>query len=551
MNILKDAEGIYKEFSAGQQYKDAIGVYENYETNEAFFIGDQWRGVDADDLPKPVVNCLRRVVSMHIAKVVTADWNVMFSSFQPSDKNVATARMLSAQVDHVVERLNLKAMCRTAQRNECVDGDSCLYFDFDADAPSGMSVPGAVTCELLENINVYFGNRYSRDVQKQPYIILHKRMFLGDVQDEAKANGVPEEAVLSIKGDSDEHQLEEDSPSDLVTVLIKLWKEDGTVHAIKTTKDLVIREPWDTQLKLYPIVWGSWDVRKSSYHGQAMLTGLIDNQVAINKAWAGVIWQSLKTGFSQPVVNTDVIPGWDGSPGQMIKAQGPVSNVRDAIMYLEAAPVPTSVINAMDALMSATRDCMGASDATLGNVNPENASAIIALQQADEQPLELRKQAFRDFVESACRIIADIMRARYGKRKVMMDVKNQKDKTDSQLVEFDFSSLDQLQMTMRVDVGASSMYSEQLQVQMAINMFSSGIFDDPAKLAMFIEAVPERLIPARDKFRAYAASMLQQQMAQAQQQPMRKPQATTAFNPPEGDVTPFRPRVENTMTAQP
>jgi hypothetical protein len=61
-------------------------------------------------------------------------------------------------------------------------------------------------------------------------------------------------------------------------------------------------------------------------------------------------------------------------------------------MYLEPAAVPVSVINAMDSLMSVTRDCMGASDATLGDVRPDNASAIIALQQADEQPLELAKQ---------------------------------------------------------------------------------------------------------------------------------------------------------------
>ena len=551
MTIKKDAESISREFTAGQQYKTAIGLYDTYAQNEAFYVGNQWEGVDADDLDKPVINFLRRVVSMHIAKVVSTDWGVRFKAFKDTPENDNISRMLSDQVDQVIERLDLKAMARLAQRNECVDGDACVYFDFDADAESGMGVPGMITAELLENINVYFGNKYSRDVQKQPYIILHQRRFLEDVRDEARENGVPESEVETIKGDSDEHQMEADAPNDLVTVLIKLWKENGTVHAIKATRDMIIRKEWDTGLKLYPIAWSSWETLKSSYHGQAMLTGLIPNQIAMNKAWAGVLWQIQKTGFAQPVVNTNAIPDWDGAPGQMIEARGPVSNVRDAVMYLEAAPVPVSVINAMDSLMSTTRDCMGASDATMGDVNPDNASAIIALQQADEQPLELRKQAFHNFVEDMCRIIADIMRARYGKRQVMMSTTYKdeygQEQTETKLHEFDFSTLDELQMTMRVDVGASSLYSEQLQVQTASNLFTTGIIDDPAKLAIYLKIMPEKYIPSRQVLQQYCESLLKQTM--------QSMGASGGFNPAiaqdDVNVTPVQPRVENTLNAQP
>ena len=543
MKIAKDAESIKREFASGQQYKEAIGLYDTYETNEAFYIGDQWRGVDADDMDKPVINFLRRVVSMHIAKVGSADWGVRFKSFTDSEENDAISRMLSDQVDQVIERVGLKAIARTAQRNECVDGDTCVYFDFDADAESGMNVPGMVTAELLENINVYFGNRYSSNVQKQPYIIIHKRMFLDDVRDEARENGMKEDDVLSIHDDRDDHQMEAGSPTDLVSVLIKLWKENGTVHAIKTVNELVLRKEWDTGLKLYPIAWSSWEIVKSSYHGRAMLTGLIPNQISMNKSWAGIIWQILKTGFSQPVVDKNRIKDWDGSPGQMIEARGPVGNVRDAIMYLEAAPVPVSVISAMDSLMSTTRDCMGASDATLGNVSPDNASAIIALQQADEQPLELRKQAYHDFVEDMCRIIADVIRARYGKRQVMINAPvlnemgqpqldaNGVQEYKPQLKEFDFSTLDNLQMSMRVDIGASSLYSEQLQVQTLTNLMTSGIMDDPGKLAIFLEAMPDKYIPARQKLQRYCESMLKQ-MAEPAPGPMPEQPIDQGFNPP-------------------
>ena len=555
MKITKDALGIWKEFTSGQQYKSELGLYETYKQNEDMYVGNQWEGVDAEDLDKPVLNFLRRVTGMVIAKVVSTDWGVRFKAFEDTPENDNISRMLSDQVDQAIERLNLKETARVAMRNVCVDGDACVFFDFDADADSGMSEPGAITAELLENINVYPGNKYDRRVQEQPYIIIHMRRFLGDVQDEARENGVSEEQASAIRGDTDENQMEQGSPSDLVSVLLKMWKENGTVHCIKCVKDLVIRKEWDTKLKLYPIAWTSWEIVKSSFHGRAMLTGLVPNQIAMNKTWAGILYQIQKTGFAMPVIDKTKIPEWDGTPGRMIEAYGNVGNVRDAVMYLEAAPIPTSVMSAMDTLMSTSRDCMGASDATVGDVNPNNASAIIALQQADEQPLELQKQNFHGFVEQMARIIADVMRAFYGKRTVMMNstVVDEYGNEQSKLqpTQFDFSSLDELQMTMRVDVGASSLYSEQLQVQTASNLFTTGIIDDPAKLAIYLKIMPDKYIPNKQILQQYCEELLKQTMAAT----MPQASPTGGFDPTlqqdDVNVTAVQPRIENTMNAQP
>jgi hypothetical protein len=397
--------------------------------------------------------------------------------------------------------------------------------------------------------------QYDRRVQEQPYIIIHMRRFLGDVQDEARENGVSEEQASAIRGDTDENQMEQGSPSDLVSVLLKMWKENGTVHCIKCVKDLVIRKEWDTKMKLYPIAWTSWEIVKSSFHGRAMLTGLVPNQIAMNKTWAGILYQIQKTGFAMPVIDKTKIPEWDGTPGRMIEAYGNVGNVRDAVMYLEAAPIPTSVMSAMDTLMSTSRDCMGASDATVGDVNPNNASAIIALQQADEQPLELQKQNFHGFVEQMARIIADVMRAFYGKRTVMMNstVVDEYGNEQSKLqpTKFDFSSLDELQMTMRVDVGASSLYSEQLQVQTASNLFTTGIIDDPAKLAIYLKIMPDKYIPNKQILQQYCEELLKQTMAATMPQASPAGGFDPALQQDDVNVTAVQPRIENTMNAQP
>ena len=521
MKIEKTAEAIKKEFTAGQDYKSSIDLYDNYALNEDFYIGNQWRGVDADDIPKIIVNGLGRVVGMQIAKIATNDWTIQFTDFESSPENDAVAKMVAEQVDNVVERLNLKAKAKTALRNECVDGDACIFLDFDADADSGMNVPGMVTAEILENINVYFGNPYSRDVQSQPWIIVHQRRFLGDVQDEARKNKVKEEDVLSIKPDEDSNQMES-NPSSLVSVFVKFWKENKTVHRMKTVNELVLEKEVDTGLKLYPITWSSWEIKKSSMHGQAMLTGLIDNQIAVNKGWSGIIYQGLKNGFAVPIVDTTRVKDWDGTLGRIIETRCGAGNVKDAVSYLEAAPLPMSIVNAVDMLMSSTRESMGSSDASTGNVRPDNAAAIIALQQADEHPLDLKRQAYHDMVEDMCRIIADIIRACYGKRKVMMDtevIENDGKKTvEKRLREFDFSKLEDLQMRMKVDVGVASLYSEQLQVQTFLNMLNAGMLNDPATLAVYLKVMPEKYILGRSYLEDYLKTYLQKLMEQNQPQ---------------------------------
>ena len=57
----------------------------------------------------------------------------------------------------------------------------------------------------------------------------------------------------------------------------------------------------------------------------------------------------------------------------------------------------------------------------LGNVRPDNTSAIIAVQQAAAVPLELQKRAFYQFVEDYVRVMIEIMSVDYGTRIVNVD----------------------------------------------------------------------------------------------------------------------------------
>ena len=72
-------------------------------------------------------------------------------------------------------------------------------------------------------------------------------------------------------------------------------------------------------LTLYPITWFNWDYVQD-YHGQAVITGLIPNQVFINKLFAMSMISLMTTAYPKIVYDRDrVVNGTTASardPGQ-------------------------------------------------------------------------------------------------------------------------------------------------------------------------------------------------------------------------------------------
>ena len=64
-------ERVGKEYNAGISFNSGIDLYDCVETNENFFIGKQWEGVQSNGLPTPVFNFLKRVVLFSVANIST------------------------------------------------------------------------------------------------------------------------------------------------------------------------------------------------------------------------------------------------------------------------------------------------------------------------------------------------------------------------------------------------------------------------------------------------------------------------------------------------
>jgi hypothetical protein len=59
------------------------------------------------------------------------------------------------------------------------------------------------------------------------------------------------------------------------------------------------------------VTWLSWDIRADSYHGQAMITGLIPNQIFINKLYAMSMISLMTTAYPKIVYTKRAFLKWD------------------------------------------------------------------------------------------------------------------------------------------------------------------------------------------------------------------------------------------------
>ena len=500
MKIKTEPKAVWDEYQNATSYNERISLYETVKQNENFFVGKQWEGVDAPDLDKPVFNILKRVCNMFIAQLVSDDITASVEPFTGANGNAdieRAMRIIGKEIKRAIEYSGAKQKNRDMLRNACVDGDGCFYMYFDDSAQTGQIAKGLINIEVVDNTNILFGNPYSAEVQRQPYILILQRRTIDSVREEAKANGISEDDITSIIADSDQNLANEDHDSNLVSVIIKLWKENGSVHCVKTTQNVYVRKPWDTELKLYPVSYMSWEKIKNSYHGQAAVTGLIPNQIFINKCYAMGMDYVKKLAFPKIIYDKNRLSnGWDNRIGRAIQVEG---NVNEAVASAFKMPdMSAQVMELVEKTMTYTKEYMGASDATLGNIRPDNAAAIVAVQKSTNAPLELQKMSFYQFVEDYIRIFLDIMRVYYGLRNVETDEERasmpemETGAALSQQAEvFDFGMLEELELNLNVNVGASAYWSEIMQVQTADNLFAKGIISDPVT---YLDSIPDAYI---------------------------------------------------------
>ena len=371
-----DPNSVYLEFEKGNKFNSSIKLTETVKVNEDFFIGKQWENVKSNGLPTPVFNFLKRATLFQVASITTDNIKMQCSPLAAAgfERELdALTGIVNREFESIFEANKVALLLREFMRNAAVDGDGCLYTYWDSTANTGQVAKGRIVTEIVENTRVFFGNPNDRRVQTQPYIIISRRSMVDEVRERAKENG--ESGWALIEPDGDENAPERPYlTDDKVTVLLRFWKNDktGTIWAHESTSRTVVKKSFDTGLTVYPITWLNWDYIQECYHGQALITGLIPNQIFVNKLYAMTMISLMTMAYPKIIFDKTRIAQWTDQIGVAIGVNGAL---KDVVQPIPPVQVDPQIAQFIDKVVDHTQTFLGATSAALGDTRPDNTSA--------------------------------------------------------------------------------------------------------------------------------------------------------------------------------
>jgi hypothetical protein len=543
-------------YEAGKKYNNRLtpNYYDTVDANIAFFNGDQWRNLKSDNMPKPVFNIIKRVIQFFIASLTSSKTRLHFEPlihtevpFNINAVEIRPSEIANDQVKNLFEKFKMDFKLKDILFDAAISGDGCAHFYFDVNQKpfgGGSDVRGEICMELVDGTNVFFGNANNPRVDVQPYIIISGRDMVENLREEAKRYKEDEQSIKADTnwedqaGDSGKIEVEADEYGKALYIIVyRKDKETGRILMSKSVENAYIYKDIDTGLETYPIAWLNWEKQKNQYHGRALCTGILPNQIFINRMFAMVMYHLMMTAFPKAVYNADMLPGWNNEIGAAIPVSGlgPQDNIKNIAGYLEPGNMSNQIIQTIEQAMQYTKETLGISDAALGQIDPKNTSAIIAVQKSSAIPLENPKANLYEWVEDVGRILFDMMGTYYGPRPVVLEINGEK-----QPIEFDFSVFKEMWFDVRADVGESSYWSEIAAVQTLDNLLANGHLD----IIDYLERVPEEYIPQKQDL----ISKMQERMNKMQNDPMA---IVSQLSPEEQEAfMSAPPQVQQEMLAQ-
>ncbi len=530
-------------YEQGRDYCRLTGMFRDTDTNYRMYNGNQWEGLITSGIEPIQENFIKPIVKYKVGNINANLWQINFSSENFEHKEFRetaekTCEMLNTKARKVWEKDSMDYKVRKIAKDSAINDEGIMYVTYDEENQMPIN-------EIISKNDIFYGNENDSNIQNQPYIIIKRRLPVYNVQEMALAQGVSEEEIKKIIGDNDNFEEAGEAAKyekdNMCTVVTKMYKENGTVHYATSTKYLDIKEDTDTGLTLYPVAHMIWEEKEGSARGEGEVRHLIPNQIETNKILMRSALVVKLTAYQTKIVNREKIanPSDMNKIGATLYTRGgqTVDDVNKIVGYIPPAQMSPDVEKLRNELIKTTRELAGAGEIATGEVNPESASgrAILAVQQAAQQPLVEQLSSLKAFIEDLARIWLDHLTT-YSVDGLTLEeeyVDPQTNEEGVQLVEIPQTVLEQLKATVKVDVtpkGAYDKYARELSLE---NMFKAGMFnvEKLPELKVYVRLLPDDSVSPKPELQEAIKLMEEEQerIAMIQQEAQLMQQRANQF----------------------
>ena len=491
---------IWDLYEKGRNYHRQTGVYTDTDKNYRFYNGDQWNGAKLGGVEPVQKNFIKPIVKYKCAVIHDNQYAMVFASMNYENKAFRkTAEricdMLRGYAARVWEQDKMDFKGRRITKDSAINDEGILYVNFDKKKMKPVN-------EIIKKNDIYYGNENDDDIQSQPYILIRKRMAVVNAIELAHQLGVTDKDDM-IRGDNDTFEESGDAAKleldDMVTIVYKMYKVDGSVHYSAATRLVTLVEDVDIGIDLYPIAHFNWEEKEGSARGEGEVRHLIPNQIEVNKTLMRRVLTVKDQAYPQKVVDVSKVSNPDAlnRVGVVIRTQGnTVDDVHKIVGTITPAQMSPDVMMLEQDMVDTTRDLAGAGDTATGEVNPESASgrAILAVQQASRAPVTEQKESYKNFLEDIARIWLAYIIA-YSENGIMMEEVTDprtREKT-IRMVNVPQAALEQLQASVKIEITPKSVYDRFAQEQTLENLLMNGLFNVQRlpEFEAYVNALPD------------------------------------------------------------
>ena len=522
---IKETE-VWTLYTQSQMFARQTRIYETTDENFRMYNDDQWDGVILNGIEPVQLNFLKPIVNYKVGAISQNLWAIRYGAENIDIPEFAVAarkacELLNKKASKIWEKSYMDYQVRQIGKIAAINGECPIYINYNEKT-------GLPETEFLNKPDIYYGNENNSDIQSQPYILIKKRMPVSTAKVFAEQNNAKE--IEYIIGDQETFEEAGDAAKEekdnMVTVVRKFWKEDGTVRMSIATRCCNIKENEDTELTLYPITHMLWEEKQGSARGAGELTvGLKANQREVNKTLMRRALVAKNTAYPQKVVNIDKIqnPGALDEVGGIIRVTGmDVQNVSNVFTNINPAQMSTDVEKLQQDLIQISRELASASQAASGDIDAEQASgkAILAVQQASQQPLVEQLSMLKKTIEDIARIWLDMIKT-YNDDGLDVEIEVPDQRTGEMTIQIEKIEgivLEELQASVKVDVTPKSAYDKYAQERSIENLFTQGMFNPQmlGQLKFYLECLDDDSVMPKQKLLEQVNKELEKQERIAQ-----------------------------------
>ena len=411
-------------YDDGLRYIADMGFDRAFPNFSDFYEGRQWpKSTEATKhVMRPVINIVKMICRSKKSVILSVPAKIAFRAENDSPLAIKYNRF----AEYIQKEMGQEELDKEAIHNGTVKGCYAYHYFWDG-AASGLNAKteGALRCESIDPLHIFFSNPQCRDEQKQKWILIASREEVESVRASADEDAKKDEICPDEHGENYYNEKEQGKDK-FCTVLTRYFRVNTEVYWERATKNVLVNRARplcpDTgdeasvhePFTLYPIVMGSYEPREGCIYGIGEVEGIIPNQKSINFHLAMSLFNAQQLAWGKYIV----LPGALGAqhitnePGQVLVDY---SKTGSGIRKMQEPVLNNKPEELVQLITNLTRAATGATEVMTGETVKANMSgaAIAALQAQAQQTVEELRDAFWNVKRRQGLVLAQFFKCYY------------------------------------------------------------------------------------------------------------------------------------------